>query len=143
MFVATVGTASERLAAAEALEPRACLLVEPIAEPARRRLRVRDAGELIEKGAGRPVAHLLPARSTDCGITRDQQDRLPSSVLGCEPLEHGVGVGGVAHGQRPDPPLLTVTVEHDHAVRATDGHEAREQVRELLPVPERSGVEQV
>ena len=131
------------VAAAEPLEPRASLLVEPVAQPARRRLGVRDAGELREERAGGTVAHLLAARPTDGRIARHQENGLTITVLSGEALEHCICMGGEPHGERPDLALRPDPVEHDDPSGALDGDEAGEHVGELVPVPKGSRVEQV
>jgi len=64
-------------------------------------------------------------------------------VLGREPLEQRVGVGRVAHRERPELELLPDAVEHDDAAGALEGDEARERVGQLTNVRERAGVQQV
>ena len=65
------------------------------------------------------------------------------AVLGREPFEEVVRVGGIADGERADLALLPAAVEDDDAARPPSGDEARERVDELGVRPRTTRVEEV
>jgi hypothetical protein len=135
------------LAAAESFEPGARLVVKAVADapsaPALFVVPVRLRRKLGEEEPRRELAHLLPRDAANRGIRRDEADGFPTAVLGRKALEHVVGVGCVAHGERPHLTLLSPAVEDDHAFCPAARDEACKCVNELLVPRERARVEDV
>jgi len=115
----------------------------PLAEPACSIFAVPDRAELREELGGAALSHLLAARPLDRRIGCHEEDGFPVAPLRREALEKRVGVGGESHGEGADVALRARSVEHDDSTGSANGHEAGEDVDELVSISETSRVKQV
>ena len=99
--------------------------------------------ELADERLRGDVLDVDPGRRGNGAVAGDEHDVGPAPVLGGEPLEQRVGMGGEANLERPVDDVLPHPVEHDDAPGAALRHEGRERVGELARRRERAGVEQV
>lgn len=119
----------------QALEPLPGLGVDAIADPARLALPVLDSFESRRELTRADLRHLLPRRSPDGGVRRDQADALTVPVLGGEAFEQRVRVRREAHFEGAVPLIRPDPVEDDYASRSPNGDVAGEVVDELLALP--------
>jgi DNA-binding MarR family transcriptional regulator len=87
-------------AAAYPLELLPRLGIERVAEVVRAVLGERDGFQVRRGTLRRSASALLPRRSSDGDVRRDEADDLRRAVLGRQPLEQRVGVLRVAHLER-------------------------------------------
>src|SRR5215213_6217561 len=131
------------LAATEPLEPRARLGIQRVREPRALLLLVPRLLQVGEEGSGRALLHLLPGRTEDREVGRDQADDLAVAVLSGEALEQRVRVQSVPDRERPQLGIAAGSVPDEEAPRTTHGDEGGERVRQLALVGVAAGVEEV
>jgi hypothetical protein len=88
------------------------------------------------EGPRRALLHLLPGGAAECEVGGDEADDFGRAVLGGEPLQQGVRVRHVAHGERPELDVRPYAVPDEDASGAVQRDEARERVGQLAPVGE-------
>ena len=87
--------------------------------------------EVAEERLRGELRDLAPGGPEHGEVRGDEHHPLAAAVLGREPLEQRVGVGRVAHRERPALGVLADAVEDDDPARALRRDEARERVDEL------------
>ena len=95
------------------------------------------------EGAGGALLHLLAGRAADREVGGDEADDLGRTVLGGQPLEHGIRVRREAHRQRAHLGVDADAVPDEKTARTAHRHERRERVGQLALVGVAAGVEQV
>jgi hypothetical protein len=130
--------------AAQTLEGRTRVLIERVLDlGASSRCRLGALVEIPQEVLRRDPAGFLSGSSADLTIGRDHPDLLLATVLGCEALDERVRVLGEADGQVPVRRVLVDAVEDDHAACAAQRDEARQEVDQLIALPERARVQDV
>jgi hypothetical protein len=130
--------------AAETLEGRTRVLIEKILHLRAQfgLLSALTLQVLQEAGGGTPPG-VLPGCASNRLVGGDDPDLLTRAVLRGEPFDHAVGLGSEAHREVAAGAVVAGSVEDHDAPSATESHEAREGVDQLLTVAELARVEDV